>query len=85
MVDERLLEGIDIFVNEVPTDGANVDVVTHWDYCTSLMLTLDQLRVILPSTLLQKDVRTGCPGTPSEGLVRLIVLYNLPSWEFFLK
>ena len=29
MVDERLLEGVDIFVNRVPTDGANVDVTTH--------------------------------------------------------
>ena len=62
-----------------------IDVEIRWDYCTSLTSTLDQLRVMLPLTLLQKDVRTGCPGTHFEALVRLVVLYNLSSWEFFLK
>lgn len=54
MADERLLKSMDIFVNEVPTDDTNVDVATRWNYCISLMSTLDQLRVMLPSTLLQK-------------------------------
>ena len=28
-----------------------------------------------------KDVRTGCPDTPSETLVRLTIGENTPSWE----
>ena len=54
MADEQLLEGVDIFVKVFPIDGANVDVVSHWKCCISLMSTPNQLRVMLPFILLQK-------------------------------
>ena len=57
MADERLLEGVDIFVNVLPTDGANVEVGTPWKCCSSLISSPTQLRVMLPSTLLQKMSR----------------------------
>ena len=52
MADERFLEGVDIFVNGLPTDGANVDVATRWKCYIFLMSMPNQLRMMLHSTLL---------------------------------
>ena len=56
MAEDRLLEGVDIFVFVVPTDGVNVDAKS----------TGNNAFPLFPA----KVVRTGCPDTPSKAQVR---------------
>ena len=57
MAEDRLLEGVDIFVFVLPTDGANVDVT--WS-------TRSDASPFFP----KKDVWTSCPDTPFEAQVK---------------
>ena len=56
MAKDRLLEGVDILVFVVPTDGANVDAKSIGNNAFPLF----------PA----KAVRIGCPDTPSKAQVR---------------
>ena len=56
MAEDRLIEGVDIFVFVVPTDGANVDAKS----------TGNNVFPLFPA----KAFRTGCLDTPSKAQVR---------------
>ena len=53
----------------VPTDGANVDALRPRDPRGCQMDACFQPRMVPTSANPGKDVRTGCPDTPSDGFV----------------
>ena len=73
LANERLLEGVDIFrcrlSKRVPTDGANVDASRPRDPRSRQRDARFQPWMIPALVNPTKDVRTGCPDTPSDGFV----------------
>ena len=81
MVDERLLEGVDIFdIATVPTDGANVEASRHRGHCSFQMDAPFQLKIIPASINLQKTFGQGVWTHPPIVLLASFLIFSLSSF-----